>query len=492
MLTLSRRALLAVSALGGLIPSVVLDIRRAGAANRVRHDLTSADGQKMLKIYADGVKQMMALPERDPRGWLFQWYTHAVRSDRTKASEITRVYGAASSPEKQLAQDTWSTCQPHFPPYAEDFFLPWHRMFVLCLEQIVRQITKEDSFTLPYWNYTDVSQRALPAEFRKQGDPTWGSLYRKDRNNGVNTGTPIDKLPGALPIDLNAMKLPTYGGAGFCSSLDNDPHGSVHSDVGNSVGMGRVPWAANDPIFWMHHCNIDRIWASWNKAGGKNPSLTGSYTFADRDGKKIQLDVSKFLDTASQGYEYDKYLPRSPGSTPFPPERQLVAFAVHATTKQVSGALSLGAAAVTVKLTAAAAAPGALAPAVAPNANLVSDSLKAVPADKQFVLTLENVRATAEVGAGYDVYYGLPEGQSPNRESPAYVGSVSFFGVAPHGDDHAMADMPGRSISFVITQPVRQTLDAAPAAAASVTLVPTNAPAAGSMPTIGSISLLSA
>lgn len=486
MLTLSRRALLAASAFGGVIPSLLLDLRSADAATRVRHDLTSTEGQKHLKTYAKGVEKMMALAEREPRGWLFQWYSHAVRSDRTKAGEITRIYGASSSPEKQLAQDMWNTCQAHFPPYNEDMFLPWHRMFVLCLEEIVRKITDQDDFTLPYWNYTDTSQRALPAEFRKQGDPTWGPLYRPNRNAQVNAGTPIDK--GAVPFDLSAMKSPTYGAtngdAGFCANLDNNPHGAVHVDIGNSQGMGNVPWAANDPIFWMHHCNIDRIWASWNRAGGKNPPLTGSYIFADRDGKKITLDVAKFLDTLTQNYEYDKYLPRPPGSLPFPPANQLVAFAVHATSAQTSGPVNLGAAPVTVTLAAAQAAPAAA------GNNALTQSLQALPSDKQFVLRLENVRAMAAPGVGYDVYYGLAEGQTPNPENPAYAGSLSFFGDAPHGEDHGA--MPGRTYSFVVTQPVRQALGGAADAASKVTLVPTGAPAEGAMPSIGSISLVSA
>ena len=120
MHTLSRRALLGASAFGGLIPSLLLDSRRADAATRIRYDLTTTEGQKNIKIYAKGFDLIMKLPERDPRGWLFQWYTHAVRSDRTKAGEISRVYGSASGPDKQLAQDTWNTCQPHNPPFSSD------------------------------------------------------------------------------------------------------------------------------------------------------------------------------------------------------------------------------------------------------------------------------------------------------------------------------------------------------------------------------------
>ncbi|HKO08858.1 MAG TPA: tyrosinase family protein, partial [Alphaproteobacteria bacterium] len=59
---------------------------------------------------------------------------------------------------------------------------------------------------------------------------------------------------------------------GFCATLDFGLHGNVHVWVGNNQGMASVPWAANDPIFWMHHCNIDRLWASWNKGNCKNPA----------------------------------------------------------------------------------------------------------------------------------------------------------------------------------------------------------------------------
>jgi tyrosinase len=491
MHTLSRRALLGASAFGALIPSLLLDSRRADAATRIRHDLTTTEGQKNIKTYAKGFDLIMKLPERDPRGWLFQWYTHAVRNDRTKAGEISRVYGSTSGPDKQLAQDTWNTCQPHNPPFSSDMFLPWHRMFVLCLEQIVRQLTKEDAFNIPYWNYTQAGQRALPAEFRKQGDPTWGSLYRQNRITQVNAGTPIDQVPGSSPFDLSAMKFNVYsGGSGFCANLDNNPHGIVHDDIGNGQGMGSVPWAANDPIFWIHHCNIDHIWASWNKAGGKNPALTGTFTFADRDGKKVVLEVSKFLDTLTQGYEYDKYLPRPPGSLPFPPANALVAaFALHATSAQTSGPVSLGAAPVTVTLAAAPSAPGAPAPASGNDA--LTKSLQAVPAERQFILQLNDVKAMSRPGVNYDVYYGLAEGQTPSHDSPAYAGSLSFFGVAPHGDMGQM-QMPGHNFSFLITQPVRQALAGAANAATKVTLVPTGAPASDSMPTIGSISLVSA
>ena len=104
----------------------------------------------------------------------------------------------------------------------------------------------------------------------------------------MNGGQPIDKFaPGALAT--TALKQGTYlpSGAlqGFNRALDRGLHGNVHGLTGDGQNMGSVPWAARDPVFWMHHCNIDRLWASWNKNGGGNPGgswLTQTFVFADR------------------------------------------------------------------------------------------------------------------------------------------------------------------------------------------------------------------
>ncbi|ETS79629.1 hypothetical protein PFICI_09482 [Pestalotiopsis fici W106-1] len=53
-------------------------------------------------------------------------------------------------------------------------------------------------------------------------------------------------------------------------------HNNVHNDSGGFIpqnGVGHhsdVPVAAFDPLFWMHHCNIDRLLAIWQKL---NPKL---------------------------------------------------------------------------------------------------------------------------------------------------------------------------------------------------------------------------
>ncbi len=277
---------------------------------RVRYDIRSPQGLANLQIYARGVAAMMALPTSDPRSWTFWWYTHFVRDDRSKASEINNVFGPSPSAARTLANKVWSSCQSH-NGQDENFFLPWHRMYVLAFENIIRQVTGESNFTLPYWSYTDAGNTALPSQFRQPGSSTWGSLYRSDRSPGVNSGGAIQPA-GVLNLDV--LGSPTYApdGAdqGFCANIDGNLHGLVHVGVGNERGMGAVPWAANDPIFWVHHCNIDRVWASWNAAGGVNPTEGGfiakPFAFAGPAGVEVDYIVGNVLSTGAVGYSYDQ------------------------------------------------------------------------------------------------------------------------------------------------------------------------------------------
>ena len=300
-------------------------------AGRVRYDVASPQGQAMLAIYARAVDLMMNLPDSDPRSWTFQWYSHWVKGPQTlapKAAEISRVFGSSPSPARSLAQQMWSGCQAHGENQDESFFLPWHRMFVMAFENIVRAVANEPGFTLPYWNYLDPSQRAIPSQFRRPGDPVWGALYRPSRNAAVNGGGPIASS-GDLQPDVLAENTyaPLGADQGFCANLDFGIHGTVHVGIGNSTtGMGAVPWAAGDPIFWLHHCNIDRLWASWNADGNANPGdsdfTSKPFVFAGPTGAQISYTVGQVLSLTQAGYSYDVLLGES--GQPIPQQAALV------------------------------------------------------------------------------------------------------------------------------------------------------------------------
>jgi hypothetical protein len=75
--------------------------------------------------------------------------------------------------------------------------------------------------------------------------------------------------------------------------------------------MAEFSTVGGDPMFYIHHANIDRIWESWNRLGNKNPTdpkyLNRKFAYGDRSGKRVDLPVSAGDRTAQLGYGYDSY-----------------------------------------------------------------------------------------------------------------------------------------------------------------------------------------
>jgi subtilisin family serine protease/outer membrane protein OmpA-like peptidoglycan-associated protein len=451
-----------------------------------RYSVESVQGQAMLQRYAEAVRRMKALPESNPLSWTFQWYTHWVRSDRTKAAEIARVFGPSASPARALAERMWESCRAHggFQATDELFFLPWHRMYVYYFERICRSVLQDDSFTLPYWNYTSGSTR-LPAPLRDPSSP----LFSADRNPGPNQGRPIDEgqAPGTVSAQA-VLRLRNYAARGsapgFNESLDQRPHGVVHGLVGNNRGMGTVPWAAQDPVFWLHHCNIDRVWASWNAAGRSNPSDSGwldrSFPFADENGQAVTATTRDFADIAARGYRYDS-LESVPAPAPAeveeaeePDTGRRAAMATRKTAAPPGG-IPLGANAIKV--------------------NLRGETREGVESDetsgraRRVYLVLRNYRANVQPGVIYHVYLGLPPGVTGQAAQRHYVGPISFFDAVPlAGHDDSFVGRTARFDVTAIATRLRGSghLGASP----SVTIAPAGEPASNARPLIGEISLV--
>ena len=75
--------------------------------------------------------------------------------------------------------------------------------------------------------------------------------------------------------------------------------------------MAEFSTVGGDPMFYLHHANIDRLWESWNRLGNTNPTdpkyLNRMFSYGDRSNKRADLPVSASDRTAQIGYEYDSY-----------------------------------------------------------------------------------------------------------------------------------------------------------------------------------------
>ena len=69
------------------------------------------------------------------------------------------------------------------------------------------------------------------------------------------------------------MSQPTY--PPFQGGVEG-PHGSTHGWVGGD--MGDVMTSPHDPTFFLLHCNVDRLWAKWQKKFGRfDAGAAGSF-----------------------------------------------------------------------------------------------------------------------------------------------------------------------------------------------------------------------
>jgi N-acetylneuraminic acid mutarotase len=287
-----------------------------------RYNVNSPQGQVMLAKYAQAIEIMRELPLEDQRSWTWWWYTHWVKGfpaalwDLSKKKKAEVI--ASLPPEARAdAEIVWNGCQAHpYNPadpeqYQQWFFLPWHRLMLYQFEGVIREVLQDEDFTLPYWNPVtgNPDDFIVPAVFRLPGT----TLYNGTRWFWVNGGERIDTLYRDW-ISLDCLNEKFYidspqGSLGFNPRLDQNPHFFTHFGLGGD--MAEFSTVGADPMFYLHHANMDRIWESWNQLGNKNPTdpkyLDRKFSYGDRSRKRVDLLVSSGNRTAQLGYEYDSY-----------------------------------------------------------------------------------------------------------------------------------------------------------------------------------------
>ncbi len=210
----------------------------------------------------------------------------------------------------------------HRFPY--DLFLPWHRAYLVYWENVVRD--QNIDAIPPWWDWTSARSHEIgvPEAYSRptiNGEPN--PLY-----NGPTPNMPDDparrtlrfpgppsELPGPSVI-TTLLGLSDY--KDFSAQLQ-DVHDEIHGWAGGinpdnplqGGDMGNIPTAAFDPIFWAHHCMIDRIWYLWQVEHGVD-NIPPSYL--DLQLTPFGYAVKEVLDINSLGYEYVSSVVTAPGT----------------------------------------------------------------------------------------------------------------------------------------------------------------------------------
>ncbi len=215
----------------------------------------------------------------------------------------------------------WHQCK-----HGHNWFLPWHRMYLYYFERILRKAADDKYLTIPYWDYFNNSQ--IPDNLTSPPDAS-NPLYDSNRCHKINSG---GKIPDNL---VNHMRSFSFGdftpddvsnngfGGGKLTeitdrtkkfednksgSLEVMPHNQIHLYLGGKMADNCK--ASQDPIFWFHHAQIDRLWESWSTHNDRqHPTdpdwLNKEFIFFDETGAVCSKKIEKVLDPETQlNYRY--------------------------------------------------------------------------------------------------------------------------------------------------------------------------------------------
>lgn len=343
-------------------------------------------------------------------------------------------------PPDGFTDSIWGTCQ-----HGNLFFLPWHRFYLYYFERTVRKRMNDPDFALPYWNYFDnyvASRQGIVLPPLVVG--AQNSLQDPWRTPGLNDDKVVMEAQSADASQ--AFLFDDF--TNFSNTLQGQPHGAMHCAVGSGCVMpdiGLVPIAGADPVFYMHHANIDRLWQCWmtRKAGGKPIDLAWAkanlgmpdawyeqqYTFIDENGQPVNVKVA---DAFSEKYmpQYDQL--QNCADNPAESRTLLLATATEGHTplkmrgaRATKAPVMLGGKPVNVSLQADPAA----------DSRLESDGTGGADAPGHTYLVLEDVTLVGLPTLTYKVYiYNIA---NPKRSS--YVATISMFGAGPAHADPAHA-----------------------------------------------------
>jgi tyrosinase len=366
---------------------------------------------KLVADFRAGIKAMREIADpRNTRGYTYWHYSHWMPD---------------SNPPKDMLS-VWDQCK-----HDESFFESWHRGFLYYFEKVLREASGNPLFALPYWDY--YKDPNLPKIFTDEtlGGGAPNPLYWPNRVRTTVEGLNFKAFADSVTV------FPYGPGETFEDLISRNPHNRVHSQIGGS--MGKVRLAPADPIFWVHHCNIDRYWSAWIAAGGnrnmppQHDELFWKQRFAYNLDDSWTLDVLQMNDTRDLGYKYeDVSLPHAPPGASLPALPAVVARG----SENAAGPISLGLRPVTVEVPLDARLAGA----------------------KSVDVVLDGVQAT-ELGAqgGYDfsLFANLPAVRVPVAQAASFeIGEFGSFDLSmPRMNGMNVSPSGGRTLRFAAASP---------------------------------------
>lgn len=525
---LTRRLFLktsAAAAVGAAVASPLGASAAQGSAKYTRYNVMSDGGRRALASYARGVEAMLKLPAEHPQNWFRNAFTHLMDCPHGNwwfyvwhrgyvgYFEQT-IRNLSNDPTFAMPYWDWTTL-PQIPDAMFDGALdPVNEAFA----QYTGNLSAFTSFIQPalqtYWNGLSSDQRTqLNARGYTSFDLLWndvngldpksgngiagnmayaitcGARYLTRENPKLDEKTAYDVSPfvvlaGLLPTDFynpvlqlsfNSSKTTSHnaqpGRNSFCT-LEGMPHNKVHNYIGGVGPVDPGPYgnmtnflSPVDPIFYLHHANMDRLWDVWTR---KQQRLGLPYTpakdeadtytnepflfFVDGDGNPVvNGKAGDYFSTERFDYRYEPGFGEVVVSPPAAPPllKRRARPPVRGVVRGNTAALSVPSEAVREHLAATQQGGTLFAEITVPHPGPNS-------IDREF-----------------DVIVGAPAGVTEvDADSPFYAGTIAFFGK--------MRSMAGMAMDATFSVPLPKApqafrgLGAAANTSVNVRIVPTN------------------
>lgn len=462
---ISRRKLVSGLTVAGLS---LYSKKANSGSSKIRYGSSTEKGREALVLYRKAVRELTGRPHDRTGSWRFLANVHAYPS----SEPIDEIFSTDALPENekiavnrrralalggivdgQNFPGVWRTC-PHTFADINYHFLPWHRAYLLMLEGVIERILGAP-FAIPYWDYT--VKPFLPVEFREavEGSTANNPLFYSERLINENGELPPALVDASSPLSQSQFGFRDATALGFSLDIEANLHGNIHVETGTSLGMADPRYAARDPIFYLHHAAIDRLWASWH-ISFSDPTdsewLQAKHIFVAEDDNIATWTTADLLSTEQLGYTYDSLEKVEMVSS------NLIPFSVDGVTEIArSQEVQISASAKVVEMK----------PSLVP----LDASLRRN--DARFVLLFEGIRVERNPATSYLVYVNPPKDATSNIQSERFAGRFNLFAAGLNHEGHTEI---GNAV-IDVTHLVRNGLvDLARLDTLSLSIIPARAP----------------
>ena len=234
---------------------------------------TSASALALLSVPRVGFGQTT--------GVRLEWQQFKTTPQYASFLNAVRLMKANSNAASPSSWAYWTDVHVNYCPHNVPYFFAWHRGYLYYLEQQMRVVSGDTKLCIPYWDY--YKNPNIPAEFT---DPSASNPLYMPR-----TGTNVYAALTLAPFAPSVWNFQRGTANAFEPLFESGPHNPVHNLIGGEMATMTSP---RDPIFFLHHANVDRLCHAWALPDGKgipgtsnpynpatsNPYWAGTHTYA--------------------------------------------------------------------------------------------------------------------------------------------------------------------------------------------------------------------